>query len=194
VDSSNHLILASQSYGTGTNFTVSSDKPAAVTNSGIGSSLAITPGQDVHGTINGEPATGDGRTLYGNAGDAHAEGIQLLVTATSPSPVSGATGHVTVTHGVGDSLSAALTQILDPINGSVAGAESNITSQLADAQDQITKIQTEVSTYKDYLTQLFSQMETRVSALQSQGSAFAASVNGAAGTNSSSSSSSSTSG
>ena len=177
LDSSHHLVLASQSYGSGTSFSVSSDKIVADgTNSGIRSSLTVTPGQDVHGTINHEPATGNGRTLYGNAGDAHAEGIQLLVTATAPSAAGRATGHVTITHGVGDSLSAALAQILDPLNGSVAGAESSLTAQLSDAQAQITKIQTEVSTYKDYLTQLFSQMETRVSKLQSQGTAFAASI------------------
>lgn len=188
IDSGNHLVISSQSYGTGTGFTVGSDKAAAPTNSGIGPSLTVTAGVDVQGTINGEPATGNGRTLVGNAGDAHAEGIQLLVTATSASLVGGATGHVTVTHGVGDGISAALTQILDPINGTVVGAENSLNSQVADAQEQITKIQTEVSTYKDYLTQLFSDMETRVSALQSAGQAFAASIGNTSSSSSSSSS------
>ena len=85
VDASNHLVIASQNYGSTTSFTVGSSAAASATNSGIGSSLSVTFGTDVAGTINGEAATGTGRTLTGNTGDAHAEGIQLLVTATTPS-------------------------------------------------------------------------------------------------------------
>lgn len=182
IDSGNHLVIASQNYGSKTGFSVSSDQAADGTNSGIGNAaagLTITAGQDVAGTINGEPATGQGRILTGSAGNAHTEGIQLLVSATTASPPGGVTGHVTVTHGVADSLNQALTQILDPVNGSVIGAENTLNSQISDAQDQISKIQTQVSTYQAYLTQLFSAMETRVSELQSQGNAFAAQLGSA---------------
>jgi flagellar hook-associated protein 2 len=185
VDSSNHLVISSQNYGTNTNFTVSSNAVASGTNSGIGPALTIAQGTDVAGTINGEAATGTGRTLTGNTGDAHAEGIQLLVTATAASPAGGVTGHVTLTHGVADGLNAALTQLLDPTNGSVIGAENGINSQIASAQTQITQIQTTVTNYTAYLTQLFSDMETRVSALQAQGSAFTAAFGGASSSSSS---------
>lgn len=177
-DSGNHLVIASQSYGTGTGFTVSSDKSADSANSGIGPLLTAPTGVSVQGTINGEPATGNGRTLTGNAGNAHTEAIQLLVTAIAPSPNGSATGHITVTHGIADSLSKALTQILNPINGSVIGAENGLNSQISDTQDQIAKIQNEINDYKDYLTQVFSQMETRISALKSAGDAFNAQVTG----------------
>ncbi len=183
LDSSNHLVLSSQRYGSGNAFTVSSDTTASATDSGVGPSLAVTYGVDVAGTVNGEPATGTGRTLTGNAGNATTEGLQLLVSATSP---SGATpGHVAVTHGVADGLNQTLTQILDPINGSVAGAETSLNSQISDTQAQIAQIQTEVSAYKDYLTTLFSEMETRISALQAQGNAFSAQI-GASTSNSNS--------
>ena len=188
VDASNHLVIASQNYGTGSNFSVGSDAAASATNSGIGPSLSITQGTDVAGTINGEAATGTGRTLTGNTGNKNTEGVQLLVTATAASPAGTPTGHVTVTHGVADGLNSALTQILDPTNGAVAGAESGLNSQISSAQAQITQIQTTVDNYKTYLTQLFSAMETRVSALQAQGSAFSA----AFGSTSTSSSTSST--
>ena len=186
IDSGNHLVLSSQHYGSGNGFTASSDTAASATNSGIGPSLSVAYGVDVQGTINGEPATGTGRTLTGNAGNATTEGLQILVTATAPS--GAAPGHVAVTHGVADSLNQTLTQILDPINGSVAGAETGLNSQISDTQAQIASIQTEVSTYTDYLTQIFSQMETRISALQAQGNAFAAQI-GAASSSSSTSSS-----
>ncbi len=192
VNASNHLVIASQSYGANTNFTVSSDQAAGAANSGIGPSLSITAGADVAGTINGEAATGAGRTLTGNTGNAHTEGVQLLVTATAASPAGGITGHVTVTHGVADGLDSALTQILDPTAGAVAGAENGLNSQISSAQAQITQIQTTVDNYKSYLTQLFSEMETRVSALQAQGSAFSAAFGGSSSSSTTSSSSSTT--
>lgn len=183
IDAGNHLVLASQRYGSGNGFTVASDSAASGGNSGVGPALAVTYGLDVAGTINGEPATGTGRALTGNAGNATTEGLQLLVSQTAASGT--APGHVTVTHGVADGLSQTLTQILDPINGSVAGAESALNSQISDTQNEIARIQTEVSTYQAYLTQLFSAMETRVSALQAQGNAFNSSI-GASTTSSSS--------
>ncbi len=191
VNASNHLVLASQSYGGNSSFSVSSGTAASAANSGIGPALTVTPGADVAGTINGETANGSGRTLTGNAGDSHVDGIQLLVTATAASPPGTPTGHVTVTHGVADGLNSALTQILDPSNGSVAGAENSLNSQVSSAQAQITQIQTTVDNYKTYLTQLFSEMETRVSALQAQGSAFTAAFSSGSGSSSSSSTTSS---
>ena len=187
IDSTNHLVIASQRYGSGTGFSVTSDSAADGKNSGIGPTLSTIYGVDVAGTINGEPATGIGRTLTGNAGNATTEGLQLLVSATAASPPGGATGHVTINQGVADGLGQTLTQILDPVNGAVAGAETSLNSQISDTQAQISQIQADVSTYKDYLTQLFSDMETRVSALQAQGNAFAASIGSTSSTTSSSS-------
>ena len=176
IDSTNHLVLSSQRFGTGSSFSVSSDKTADGTNSGVGTSLTVTDGQDVAGTINGEAATGRGRTLSGNTGNATTDGLQLLVSAAAATSAGQSLGHVTVTHGVGDSLNQVLTGILDPTNGSVAGAENSLNDQISDTQAQIQKIQDQVSTYTDYLQQLFSQMETRISSLKSAGDAFNAQV------------------
>lgn len=189
VDAGNHLVVSSQAYGSNTGFTVSSNLAAGSGNSGIGPSLSVAAGKDVAGTINGEAAVGIGRTLTGSLGDAHASGIQLLVTATAPTP-AGSPSHVTLTHGVADGLSAALTQILDPDTGSVAGAENVLNAQVSSAQAQEVQIQTTVDNYKTYLTQIFSELETRVSALQAQGSAFTAAFGGATSSGTSSTSSS----
>ena len=182
VNAANRLVLSSQNYGAGNIFTVSSGTVASAQNSGIGPSLTVTGGIDVAGTINGEAANGIGRTLTGNAGDKHIDGIQLLVTATAASATA---GQITVTHGIADSLAIALSQVLDPSTGAVAGAEDGLNSQVAAAQAQITKIQTTVDDYKKYLTLLFSQMETRVSKLQAQGSAFTAAFGSTTGNSSS---------
>ena len=184
VDAANRLVIASQNYGAGNSFTVGSDTVASASNSGIGPSLSVTGGMDVAGTINGEAANGIGRTLTGNSGDKHIDGVQLLVTATAASATA---GHITVTHGIADSLAVALSQVLDPSTGAVAGAENGLNSQVAAAQAQITKIQTTVDDYKKYLTLLFSQMETRVSRLQAQGSAFTAAFGSTSNNNSSNS-------
>lgn len=191
VDSaSGKLQLSAQAYGAGNGFSVLSNLAASSSNSGIGDgtsgSTTITDGTDVAGTINGEAAVGKGRTLTGSAGNAKTEGLSLLVSA-SPADLAGAPGynatthtaafgHVSVTHGVADGLSAALTQILDPVQGSIVGAEHSLNSQISDTQAQITKLQDQISAYTDYLRQTFSAMETRVSALQAQGSAFAAQI------------------
>lgn len=187
VDSaSGKLVLSAQAYGAGNSFSVLSNLAASSSNSGIGtgSSTTVTDGTDVAGTINGEAAVGKGRTLTGSAGNATTEGLSLLVGA-SPADIlaapgynagthSAAFGHVSVVHGVADGLGTALTQILDPTQGAVIGAENSLNSQITDAQAQITQLQDQVSAYTDYLRQTFSAMETRVSQLQAQGSAFAA--------------------
>ena len=192
VNAGGHLVISSQAYGSNAGFSVSSSLAASSSNSGIGPALSVTYGRDVAGTINGEAATGTGRTLTGNSSDAHAAGIQLLVTAAAATPAGGSS-HVTLTHGIADGLSAALTQILDPINGSVIGAENGLNAQVSSAQAQEVQIQTSVDAYKAYLTQIFSDLETRVSALQAQGSAFTAAFGGSNSSSSSSTSSSSSS-
>ncbi|MBV9851007.1 MAG: flagellar filament capping protein FliD [Armatimonadetes bacterium] len=182
IDPATHALkLASLSYGSGTGFTVTSDQTSG--GSGIAAGTTATAGVDVQGTINGEAATGQGRTLTGNAGNSTTEGIQLLVSATS----AGAYGHVQVTHGVADALGNALTQIMDPISGGVILAENSLNTQISNAQQQIQNIQDQVSAYQDYLTQMFSDMETRVAQLQSQGAAFAAQIGTSTSTSSTSS-------
>ena len=166
------LVLSSLKYGAGNGFTVNSDSAASGSNSGIGTGTTITDGTDVAGTISGEAATGKGQTLTGNAGNANTEGLQLLVTGSQTGTVS----HVSVTHGVADAVNSLITGLLDPTTGGVIGAEHSLNSQIADAQTQITQMQSQVTAYTAYLTQEFSTMETLVSQLQAQGNAFSAAV------------------
>ncbi len=197
VDSaSGKLQLSAQTYGAGNGFSVLSNLAASSSNSGIGDgttgSTTVTDGTDVAGTINGETAVGKGRTLTGSAGNATTQGLSLLVSA-SPADIAAAPsynasthsasfGHVSLVHGVADGLGTALTQILDPTQGAIIGAENSLNSQISDTQAQITKLQDQISTYTDYLRQTFSAMETRVSQLQAQGSAFAAQIGSTAST------------
>ncbi len=179
IDPSTHaLAISSLSYGYGNGFTVSSDQAGSATNSGLGTNTVVTDGADVEGTINGETATGRGQTLTGNAGNATTEGLALLVTSSA----TGALGKVTVTHGVADSLGTVLGQILDTTNGTVIGAENALNAQISDAQTQIQSMQDHLTSYTDFLRQTFTTMETRVSQLQSQSSAFSAQLSGLSST------------
>ena len=176
VDTATHaLTLSSKAYGSGNTFSATSNLAAGAGNSGIGTGgITLTAGVDVQGTINGEAATGSGQTLTGKAGNAATEGLKLLITSTT----TGALGNITLAHGVADNINNAVKQITDPTNGDVVGAENGLNAQITDAQNQINKLNDTVTQYTAYLTTLFSEMEQRVNALQSQGSAFTTSLTG----------------
>ncbi len=180
IDPTTHALkVASLNYGSGTDFTVASSLSSG--GSGVAAGTTVSSGVDVAGTINNEPATGKGRTLTANSGNSTTDGITLLVSAAT----AGSYGSVQITHGVADALGNALTQILDPTSGGVQLAENSLNTQISNAQTQIQQVQDQVSAYQQYLTQLFSDMETRVSALQQQGSAFAAQIGATVSTSSS---------
>ncbi|MCW3058563.1 MAG: Flagellar capping protein [Capsulimonas sp.] len=166
----NTLKISTQRYGAASNFNVASDQAASATSTGLGAAPVVTTGTDVHGTINGELATGIGQILGGNVGNPNTEGLQLLISAST----TGTFGHTKITHGVADSLISSIAQMLDPENGAVTSAQKTLTDQITAVEKEITAANDSVSTYQDYLTQMFSDMETRMSSLQSQGTAFAA--------------------
>lgn len=184
VNASGKLEINSTAYGSGTSFSVASNLAAASDNSGIGATPTYFTGTDVQGTIDGEPATGAGQTLTGDASNANTAGLTLTVTATSP----GTYGTVSVTQGVGTQLNSVLTSILNTSNGEIANAESALNSQITNNEQQITAANTAISTQEAALQAEFSAMETQISQLQSQSQAFEASAAGLAGTTTSSSS------
>lgn len=88
---------------------------------------AGTNGVDVEGTINGASATGVGQRLTADAG-SDAEGLALLITATSP----GSLGSVNFTRGLADSLDDLLDNFL--------GADNILEVRLDGLQDKIDRI------------------------------------------------------
>ena len=163
------LKLASLTFGSGTSFSVSSSLSGG--GSGIGAGTTQTTGVDVAGTINGEPATGSGRTLTGNSGNSTTEALQpdrlrdgpRLLLGTSRSRTAWRTPWATRSR-----------RSRTGTHGGVILAENSLNTQITNAQQQIQNIQDQVTAYQAYLTQMFSDMETRISQLQSQSAAFAA--------------------
>lgn len=161
-DASGHLVLTSKLYGSKSAFTVVSDQDAANNNSGIGTTPISVQGQDVAGTINGEPATGDGQFLTGNSGNATTDGLQLRVTATTP----GIIGTVTVTRGIADRVFQLIQRFTDSINGALTDETKNIQQQIDDIKQRISAFDEAMQRKAEDLRAQFTRMETALNKMR----------------------------
>ncbi|MCS7300828.1 MAG: flagellar filament capping protein FliD [Fimbriimonadales bacterium] len=164
------LVIRAVNYGSASNFTVVSDKAASSSNSGIGTTAINAEGQDVAGTINGEPATGRGQFLTGNSDNSNTAGLQIRVTATVP----GTYGQVHFTRGVADQVRLFARQATDIVNGDIQNATNTLRDQMSALDRQIESIREEVSRRQLMLREQFARMERAISQMQSQGARLAA--------------------
>ncbi|MCS7208873.1 MAG: flagellar filament capping protein FliD, partial [Fimbriimonadales bacterium] len=174
-DDTGKLVIRAVNFGSASNFTVVSDKAAASNNSGIGTTAINAEGQDVAGTINGEPATGRGQFLTGNNDNPNTAGLQIRVTATAP----GTYGRVHFTRGVADQVRLFARQATDIVNGDIQTATNTLRDQISAIDRQIEAIREEVNRRQQMLREQFARMERAISQMQSQGArlaAFAASL------------------
>lgn len=174
-DEQGRLVIRAVNYGSASSFTVVSDREAAPDNSGIGTTPIEAQGQDVAGTINGEPATGNGQFLTGNRNNPNTAGLQIRVTATTP----GTYGRVYFTRGVADQVRLFARQATDVVNGDIQIATNTLREQMSALDRQIEAIREEVNRRQLLLREQFARMERTISQLQSQSmrlAAFAASL------------------
>lgn len=122
-------------------------------------------GTDVAGTINGEPATGNGQYLTGNVGNENTEGLKIKITATTP----GNYGVIYFTKGVGAILSDYLSFITSADTGAIDAAQDTINSQIKDINDYIAELEKRIAAKEEQLVAKFTAMENALSKLQSQG-------------------------
>jgi flagellin len=90
--------LYTKAFGSGAEVSVVSDRAAATNSSGFGTAVITDTGVDIAGTIGGGTATGKGRVLIGDEGEA-GEGISIEVAIDAANviqSVSGAQGSVQV--------------------------------------------------------------------------------------------------
>lgn len=160
------LVLTSKTYGAASNFNVFSNLGAGATNSGIGSAgqALKTTGVDVEGTINGEPATGSGRFLLGQTGNANTEGLQIEYTGTA----TGNVGTLRFSKGVGSKMFDALESFTNFQNGLFTTSTASIDSQIADIESRIGRITTRASEREVELRNRFAAMEAAISRAQAQ--------------------------
>ncbi len=161
-DESGRLVLTSKQYGSKAAFTVVSDQEASDSNSGIGTTRIEVQGQDVAGTINGEPATGDGQFLTGNSGNATTEGLQLRVTATT----TGVIGTVTVTRGIADRVFQLIQRFTDSINGALTDETKTIQQQIDELKQRISAFDEAMQRRAEFLRAQFTRMESAMNKMR----------------------------
>ncbi|MDW8103616.1 MAG: flagellar filament capping protein FliD [Armatimonadota bacterium] len=169
-DESGRLVLASKMYGSKATFTVVSNREAAANNSGIGTTAITVQGQDVAGTINGEPATGDGQFLTGKTGNATTDGLQLRVTATAP----GVIGTVTVTRGIADRMFQLIQRFTDSINGALTDETKTLQQQIDDIKQRVAAFDEAMQRRAQDLRAQFTRMETAMNRMRSEAQRLAA--------------------
>jgi len=163
LDGSTALLLLTSRHGAAGDFEVTSDLDPACNNSGMGPSPKTSAGVDVAGTIDGEPATGEGRTLTGCAGNSRTEALQILVTATEP----GDCGNIYVHRGLADRIYHVIHQVLEP-GQSASGRAGDLNAQIGDTEQQIARMNDQLGAFGEYLHQTLSAMDLRVHHLREQ--------------------------
>ncbi|HVL37976.1 MAG TPA: flagellar filament capping protein FliD, partial [Fimbriimonadaceae bacterium] len=171
-DQGGTLKITSRRYGTTGNFTVESNLAAASDNSGIGMGSPGTSeaGVDVAGTINGEPATGNGQFLTGSNGNATTEGLQIQYTGTA----TGLVGSMSFSKGVGSLVNDMVGAFTDGVNGLLTATDQGIQAQIDVISESITRLQERLARREQDLRARFSRMEDSIARIQSQASRLAA--------------------
>lgn len=188
--SGSYLTLTANAYGSGEHISLVSDKSGdgslgigstTITDAVPGGNTGVV-GLDVQGTINGESATGTGQTLTSTSGDA--TGLQIQVSGITTGDIDS----VVFSRGIGSQVNDYISQLTDPLTGSIASAQNTITTKLSNLDDSITRLDASVTATMDRMRAQFSAMEIALGKLQNQ-SAQISSLIGSMSTSSSSSSS-----
>ncbi len=160
--SNNRLVVRSATYGSASKVQFSSVESGVSSTLGI-SSGSGTAGQDVAGTIGGQPATGIGQVLTSSSGDAR--GLQLQITADS----AGSYGSVSFSRGTGSSLSSLFNSYLGG-NGLLADKVNGLKDRIAGINDNRKQLSNRLDQMQARLISEFSNMDQIVSQMQSTGS------------------------
>jgi len=171
VDSSNRLTVTSDSYGTTSRVTIyASSATDSLGFKGGESDLGVNVAGNfiVNGIV--EVATGTGRTLTGNEGNANTDGLQVKVTLTPGQITADPEGSVTVTRGVASRLNALIDGMLDSQKGLLTSLNTSFQDQLDSIQKSLTNQQAAFDKQKDQLTSRFAAMERALQQMQNTSS------------------------
>jgi len=168
-------------YGSGATFDV---------DWGDGNGYTTLNGLDVAGTINGVAATGRGQQLMVPFADNTLSGLALKITATT----TGDLGNFTYNPGLAQRVQTAVTAATDPTSGYITSTENDYKSRIDFVNDQIADMEQQVTAYETMLRAEWTNLETTISTLKSQGTFLTSQLNSMFQTGGSSSSGSSGSG
>ena len=163
-DGSDHLVLTHNSYGSRYGFTVEEDRDDGLWTNSQSAPVSADNGLDVVGTINGEAATGSGRILTGNSGEANVDGLAVRYSGSD----TGEVGSVTLTVGIGELFDRALFNITDPYAGYVGFKQESLKNSIKGFETQIEQMETRLNKKMEMMINRFVIMETALANLQSQ--------------------------
>lgn len=171
LDDEGRVVFEARRFGSQGSFSVVSNLEARADNSGIGSSgMTVVEGVDVQGTINGEAATGNGRTLTGNFSNPNTSALQFEYTGTE----LGAVGSIVFTRGVASGVAFTLDSFTDAVDGLLTINDRTITDQLNEIEGRIRDIEAQLQLRERNLRERFTAMERAIAQSQQQMQQFAA--------------------
>ncbi len=160
------LIIRSLSWGSDS--TVELEAPPSSANNilSLGTS-GKTSGVNVQGRINGSIATGQGRILTADSGNAKGLQVEVLLTPDELASQGSNQGYVSFTRGMGFRLDE-LIKSYNEDNGLVGGRIGALEDQIDLLANQIDSMEERVAKRQETLTAEFLSMETTMGTLQSQ--------------------------
>ncbi|MDR5695679.1 MAG: flagellar filament capping protein FliD, partial [Armatimonadota bacterium] len=163
------LVFTNTEYGSVTH-TVVSNVAATAGGSGVGTTTLTLTGQDVAGTINGEPATGRGQILTGNSGNANTDGLSIRVALTPAQLASqgSSQGVVYVYKGVATKVGERLAALTDSISGTIPGEVDTTQKLIEGVKDQISRLEERLERTRERYIRIFTQMELSLSRMRTQ--------------------------
>lgn len=127
------------------------------------------PGQDVAGTINGEPTEGTGKLLRGSDESNVVKGLRLFIGLTeSQLAPNAAEGRVKITKGVASKLRKVIGGVLDPDRGDMKRITEGLRTQIKNIDTQLETMNQRIERKKIRLQQRFARLETQLSTLRTQ--------------------------
>ena len=170
LDSTNHVTLSSQSYGSNSNVTASGGSALGVLGFTAGASAG---GQNVAGNfvVNGvtEVAQGNGQILSGIATNGNTSGLQVRVSLTASQITSGPAATVTVTRGIASGLNQVLNSFLNPINGRLKSIDQSFQDNVVSIQKSINFQTVALNARQQSLLLQFANLEATISQLKTVG-------------------------
>jgi len=172
-DGSDHLVLAHASYGSSYSFTVEEDTDMGLWTGSMTTPVAVNNGLDVAGTINGEAATGSGRMLTGNSGEANVDGLAVRYSGSATEEV----GSVTLTLGAAELFDRALFNITDPYEGYVGFKQESLKTSINGFDSRIEQMEARLDRKMQMMINRFVAMERALAAIQNQSQWLAGQLN-----------------
>jgi flagellar hook-associated protein 2 len=150
------ITITSDAYGSATSLVVGGSALSTL----FGGSPALTPGKDIEGTINGQAATGSGRILTAQEGEA--KGLQVSVTGG----ITGDRGTINFSRGYASQF-AAMSDNFVGEKGSFSSRVDGLNASITSLKKQEDAEQTRLTNKEAALRKQFTALDTQISKLNS---------------------------